>query len=648
MHTQSEVPLNIRESYRSDIDGLRAVAVLAVLTYHYWGDVFTGGFIGVDVFFVISGYLLSAIIISDVQAGHFSFSRFYERRIRRIFPALFFLLAISAIFASLFLLPPDVVLFSRSMLASTLSASNFYFWATSNYFEAPAAVMPLLHTWSLAVEEQFYILFPIFIVFVHRYLPKYLRVVVIVVAVMSFVWSVVDVRLDPGAAFFLPFTRVWELLLGTVLALRVIPAPRSQVLRECLAVGGALGILLPIFVLTQNSPFPGENALLPCAGAGAIILAGQDGKTITSRLLSWKPVVFLGLISYSLYLWHWPLLVFSRIAVFRTMDVPVAHVHLVLAILSIVIAAASWRFVETPFRAGPLRPRKRTILIFGAACVTVFGIAALFLSSTRGFSGRYPPSVSVIASYGNYKESYPGEFEVVFGLGHCFLDRNEAVADFDEAGCLAAVSGKKQVLVFGDSHAANLRYGLESSFPNVHFLQATSSACPPTLAQRPTSTRECKQFVNEVVNEYIRRKGITTVLLTAEWSMGDLQNLTNTVDLLRERGVSTIIFGPLPEYDTDLPRQLAKTILKGKVDYAALHLNPWQRILDEKMGHIAEDKWHVRYVSPLNILCPRADCIEYAAPNVPLEFDSNHLTLRGSEFLARAIYVQSPHLFDSE
>jgi peptidoglycan/LPS O-acetylase OafA/YrhL len=287
IHRKATVSARSKELvHRSDIDGLRGVAVLAVLAYHYWGGLFRGGFVGVDVFFVISGYLLSAIVFSEVDGNRFLLYRFYERRIRRIFPALFVLLALSTGFAVLFLLPPDFESFNHSFVAASLSVSNFHFWKTSNYFDAPAAVKPLLHTWSLGVEEQFYAVLPVFIVLIQRFLPKYLRAIVVLAAIGFFLCSVVEVRRDPGGAFFLPFSRAWELLLGTALALQIFPAPRSKLMQEALAAFGILGILCSVFLLTANTPFPGENALLPCAAASAIILAANESRTIAGRLLS--------------------------------------------------------------------------------------------------------------------------------------------------------------------------------------------------------------------------------------------------------------------------------------------------------------------------------------------------------------------------
>ncbi len=633
-------------AHRSDIDGLRGVAVLAVLAYHYWGGLFRGGFIGVDIFFVISGYLLSAIIFSEVQGSRFLFYRFYERRIRRIFPALFVLLALSTAFAVLFLLPPDFESFNHSFVAASLSISNFHFWKTSNYFDAPAAVRPLLHTWSLGVEEQFYAVLPVFIVLVQRFLPKYLRAIVVLAAIGFFIWSVVEVRRDPGGAFFLPFSRAWELLLGTALALKIFPAPRSKGMQEGLAAFGILGILCSVFLLTASMPFPGENALLPCAAASAIILAANERNTMAGRLLSQKPIVFIGLISYSLYLWHWPLLVFSRIAISNRFDLPSSGSRLLLALLAIAIATVSWRFVETPFRVGKHRPGSKVVFVFAGVCIATSLAIAGICSFKAVRMGRFPQSVDEISGYLDYGETHPAEFSRVFGPGSCYLDRREDLAHFNERECLQSTAGKPQVLIFGDSHAANLRSGLESAMPAVNFMEATSSSCPPTLQQNERATPECRQFVRKVLNEFIPNRPISTVLLNALWTEPDLPHLTETIASLQQRGINVVVFGPFPVYDMGFPRLLAKEVTSQQSGFPGRHFVAYERLLDERMSRMAAETWHVSYVSPLKILCPQSGCVEYAAPGVPLEFDESHLTLQGSNLLGHAVNNDFPHLFD--
>ena len=297
--------------YRPDIDGLRAIAVLSVLAYHLRINMFRGGFVGVDVFFVISGYLISAIILKDIAAGTFSIVSFYERRVRRIFPALIALFVGTTLLAYFFFLPTELIGFAKSLLAALFSVSNFYFWRHSGYFSAPVDTKPLIHTWSLAVEEQFYIFLPIFLFLAHRFFPRRLRTSIVVIALGSFVLSAVGAYRDPTAAFYLPHTRAWELLLGVLISLDVFPAIRGPVLRNVSTICGLGLISAAVFGFSAYTPFPGIAALLPCVGAALIIAAGRSGNSLVGRMLSLKPMVFIGLISYSLYLWHWPIIVFQ-------------------------------------------------------------------------------------------------------------------------------------------------------------------------------------------------------------------------------------------------------------------------------------------------------------------------------------------------
>ena len=305
-------------AYRADIDGLRAVAVLAVIGFHvgvlHMGG---GGYIGVDVFFVISGYLISSIMFAEIANSTFSVTAFYERRIRRIFPALFALLIVLSGAAAWFLLPSELVAFSNSEIAAVFSCSNFYFWKHTGYFDHANWDL-LLHTWSLAVEEQFYILFPIFLLIVRRFAPARLRTAVVLLFVASLVSSVLVVARSPNTAFYMPYTRAWELLLGTIISLRMFPQVRAPWMRNILSLLGMAMIFLACFKYRPSTPFPGLAALLPCVGCGLVIFAGEAGGSVVYSALAWPPVVFVGKISYSLYLWHWPVLTIYRMGLFDT------------------------------------------------------------------------------------------------------------------------------------------------------------------------------------------------------------------------------------------------------------------------------------------------------------------------------------------
>ena len=351
--------------HRTDIDGLRAVAVIAVILFHAGLTQVSGGFAGVDVFFVISGYLITGLILNDIRNGQFSITHFYERRVRRILPALFTLLFLGSV-AFYWLLPPEQLLdFGKSLIATVLFSSNVLFWRQTGYFKDPAEMKPLVHTWSLAVEEQFYIFYPLFLLLISRYFRKRYHWALLTVFCFSLAWSVWGVHHDRNATFYLAPSRAWELLLGGLLATDVVP-PLTD--RRAANVLGAAGLVLMMFsfvALSKASLFPGLNALYPTIGAALIIYTGSPTATSVSRFLGWKPIVFVGLISYSLYLWHWLLIVFAKYYAVR---------HLTnweitgIVAFSFVIATLSWLFVENPFRGRRGLIASRAML-FGAAAV---------------------------------------------------------------------------------------------------------------------------------------------------------------------------------------------------------------------------------------------------------------------------------------
>ncbi len=301
--------------YRPDVDGLRAVAVLAVLAFHAGGFPTPGGFVGVDVFFVISGYLISSLIMKQIAAGTFSITSFYERRIRRILPALTVMLAFTCVLAYLYLLPTELKNFADSLLAANFSASNFYFWQHSDYFVSPLS-NPLLHTWSLAVEEQFYIVFPLLLYVLYRWWPGRVKIVVAVLAALSLAVSGYGAYHDSVTTFYMLPTRAWELLIGTLLAMKLLPELRTSIGRNLASITGILLIGCAILLFTKATPFPGLAALPPCVGAALIIWSGESGMSVVNSALSLRPVVFIGLISYSLYLFHWPIIVFQKMGAF--------------------------------------------------------------------------------------------------------------------------------------------------------------------------------------------------------------------------------------------------------------------------------------------------------------------------------------------
>ena len=328
--------------YRPEIDGLRALAVVPVILFHAGFDIFSGGFIGVDIFFVISGYLITTILLEDIEEGRFSLVNFYERRARRIIPALFFVVIVCIPFAWMWMLPSQMKDFSQSLVAVSLFASNILFWQESEYFTAFEQEKPLLHTWSLAVEEQYYILFPIFLIFAWRFGKNKVFLMILMMAAISFLISEWGWRYKANANFFLAPTRAWELFAGSISAFLV--KNRGVRKNNVLAIIGLAAIIFSISAYDKTTPMPSLYALVPVLGVMLLILyANKD--TFAAKLLSMKIFVGIGLISYSAYLWHQPIFVFARI---KQISQPSPTLMLLFCLLSMLLAYLSWIYVEKP------------------------------------------------------------------------------------------------------------------------------------------------------------------------------------------------------------------------------------------------------------------------------------------------------------
>src|ERR1700674_821671 len=345
----SSIPQS-KHFYRPDIDGLRALAVLPVILFHA-NLFFPGGFVGVDVFFVISGYLITQIIERDLQANRFSVLVFYQRRIRRIFPALFVMFAVTILTAYLFMPPLELKDFGQSLLASSAFYSNFFFFRQSGYFAPTSEYAPLLHTWTLSVEEQFYVCWPLFLgVLTKTAKSKWKVPTTVFILLGALLLSAHWVNTHPNAAFYLLPSRAWELALGALLSFPSVSSVLARIPRKIASVASLAGILfLGLAVVTYDNltPLPGFAALLPCVGAALVIAAGVGGPSAGGRVLSLRPLVWTGLISYSLYLWHWPILVFGRMIANHKLD---AAERVSFIVLIFIVAWLSWRFVESPFR----------------------------------------------------------------------------------------------------------------------------------------------------------------------------------------------------------------------------------------------------------------------------------------------------------
>lgn len=430
--------------YRREIDGLRAIAVLGVLIYHYFPSKLPGGFVGVDVFFVVSGYLISGIVLSDVESGSFSYATFYSRRIRRIFPALITVLAAVLLAGIVLLLPDELNDLSRQITASALFSANILFWHDSGYFDTSSDLKPLLHIWSLGVEEQFYILWPLCLVLLTQIKTIRLHVIA-AVSLCSFLCAVVMVRAYPIATFFLPFSRVWELMIGSALAM-ITAKPDGflswRIARETAPLVGLSMIAGSAAIINPQTPFPGFAALLPTFGT-ALVIAGDGNSWLSRTLLSQRLLVFTGLISYPLYLWHWPLLAFYRIG---TMSVDLSIVSRVALIaISMGLSIATYYVIERPVRTGGKANITR------ALATSMAGMAAVALMVSTAFVGLLDRShLDMRQLSWNYVENAECTAKYPF--------RHRRSWWF----CMANSSRPPTLILLGDSHANQIYPGLSA------------------------------------------------------------------------------------------------------------------------------------------------------------------------------------------
>jgi peptidoglycan/LPS O-acetylase OafA/YrhL len=499
--------------YRAEIDGLRALAVLPVILFHAGFEWFSGGFVGVDVFFVISGYLITTIIISEMAEGKFSIVNFYERRARRILPALFFVMASCLPFAWLWLTPSDLKDFGQSLVAVSTFSSNLLFWLESGYFDTAAELKPLLHTWSLAVEEQYYILFPVFLMLTWRLGIKWVLVLLSIIFLLSLGVAQWGAYNKPSATFFLLPTRGWELLVGVFAAfyLNYNTHLKSHILNQALSLLGFGMIVYSIIAFDETTPFPSLYALIPTVGTGLLILCAVP-KTFIHKLLSLKFIVGIGLISYSAYLWHQPLLAFAR---HRLLGDVSDLILITLCLTSLAMAWFSWRFVEKPFRDKKIITQKK-IFLFSIVGIGVFCSIGLSLHLKQGYGERV-----------NFTEELASSFERP-SLDNCFDTPFNHSAD--QWGCnLGADKQKIDFILFGDSHSLSLRQIIDdvAKQKGIKVFFTGSSGCLPFIGIYPNrpdqNLRNCN-LLNERVYKFAKDENIKGIILSARWSYYTLGN----------------------------------------------------------------------------------------------------------------------------
>ena len=619
---------------------------------------FRGGYVGVDVFFVISGFLITSILLPDAHDGRLRLGLFYERRIRRIFPALFAVLLACLVASCLLLLPLQFVTFARSAIATTLFASNFFFWTQSGYFAQLSNFVPLLHTWSLAVEEQFYIVFPVCLYVALKLFKTKVPVAVGATIIAFFAVAEWATILHPTGAFYFAPSRAWEFLVGSFLALDSLPKLTSRPVREAISALGAGLVIWSIFTFTEDTAFPGTNALFPCLGAFLIMYAGMAGSSLVSDVLESKPLVWVGLISYSLYLWHWPILVFCH-QYLAPADLGLKTTIGAVA-ASLLLSSLSWRYIEQPFRRpGKIGPR----VIFSLAGASVVATVAMTsgVVASAGLSGRFTHEVAEIESGSQdrdprFQRCLNGDISDVIKTGSCNIG--------------VVTSRAPRFVLWGDSHASALLPSLEASakrYATAGVLMALRG-CPPllgiTFATRLKGT-ECRNFDSLTLNYIESAPSVQTVFLAGRWAeysegvvykrkpdkthfeaieddqttlLSPAENrrvfdraLKRTVAALKRAGKRVVVVGPVPEVGVEVPTVVAMERLKGVTDRVAPTMQQFmerQAFVLREIQHLAKQP-EVTAVYPHKVLCGKGLC-DIVDGTRTLYIDTDHLSVYGA------------------
>ena len=610
------------DRYRPDIDGLRAIAVLLVVNFHAFPQAMPGGFIGVDIFFVISGFLITGIVVRELEQKRFSLPTFYVRRIRRIFPALIVVLGATLVLGWLWMLPAAYARLSSDVFASAAFSANIALLLQSGYFDIDSATKPLLHLWSLGIEEQFYLFWPLLLILAAR-LRLNILAVASIIAVASFGLNAALIWSNPVATFYLPFTRAWELLAGGALACSWSQFSQTSAASNLRASAGILLIAVAAMVLDTKSAFPGWWAVLPVAGAALLLSAPAAWGC--RHLLTSRPVVWIGLISYPLYLWHWPLLVFFAIIKFAPLTL--LERELVVG-LSFALAWLTYRFVEFPFRFGSPIPLKAAGLGAGMVLVALAGAVVVV---GRGFDLRLPPEIREMAAVRT--DSSKWRFH------QCLLDLSHETSFADT--CVDR-DRRPLILVWGDSTAGALLPGLRKAQETRAFgiAQFTSSSCVPALNTDVAGTPNCRA-INDQVLSLARKLKPDIVLLHSTWDRY-LGGVAETVAALKQQtGARIVVLGSVPWWKRGLPNEVLR--------YFMLH----HRLIPQRSARAETDNSGAalremlvpagaEFISVWDIMCNADGCLTRIGDNAGdiSVSDQVHLTEKASVFLVESIIDQ--------
>ena len=636
-------------TYRPDVDGLRALAIVPVVVFHAFPALAPGGFVGVDVFFVISGYLISSIILGGLERGRFTFREFYARRIKRLFPALVLVLAACLAWGWFALFSDAYALLGTHVAGGAGFIANFLYWDEAGYFDGASDTKPLLHLWSLGIEEQFYVVWPALLVLSWR-LHFPIALLIAIVGTISFAINVVVVRSDEVAAFYAPWTRLWELLMGSGLAFlaraqtlapvldarigRLLPADRARLANAASAVG-LVSVVAATALFNNDTSFPGWRAALPTGGTLLILAAGPQA-WLNRRLLSLPLLVSIGLISYPLYLWHWPLLVFARIAESGT---PAARTRITAIAVSVLLSWLTYAVVERRIRF-----RRTGPAVVPALCASMLlvGVAGYLTSRADGFVER-PINRSDQAHFLRYYERIrkDGTLKAAYRW-ECDFMNWDTERNRDVIGPSCTQPGPKgTVFLWGDSHAQALSAGLRGVLPaGVQLAQVTTSGCAPRVREiNPDAASGRCRMANGYALERIAVLEPDLVVLAQILAHTETDWVALATHLRSLGARDVLLVGPVPQWQPSLPLVVTRFHWNANFERVKEGLDPEMFALDRALGDQLAASPVIRFASVVTRLCNEAGCLA-TVPNTDqqlIAIDAGHLSPSGSAYVATTI-----------
>lgn len=622
--------------YRSDIDGLRAVAVLPVVLFHAGIPGFEGGFVGVDVFFVISGFLITRLIIENRRSGRFTFAGFYERRARRLFPAFMTTLVLTVFSACLLFSTEHLERLGKSALYASFGVSNFMFWSEADYFDISSSFKPLLHTWSLAVEEQFYLLWPALLALLLSKAANKttLRITFCGFAIASLVACEWFLARDPEMVFYLTPFRIYEFAFGA-LCVGAFTKGMSKPISELVVWAGIAAIGLSAIGFSKETRFPGVSSLIPCLGAVAIILAGRT--SVSARYLLCNPlIVGIGRISYSLYLIHWPILVLF--GYWNVISLNYTQKWLAIG-ASFAIAMVMYKWIETPFRQRSSSSFSGAA--FGLGCAMITMAVAFTVANIWGFGGWEWRTEKDVQTLVTSKRQAQKQRQRAIRAGVCHLNgRDSRFEEYRAESCLSRDAATTFHVVTGDSHAADKYVGLARTFRETNFLQTTAAGCTPIVGKGGGRQR-CEELKSFLIQNLAEDERVHGVILHARWQAEHLDGLERMVNLL-SRKKPVVILGPTAEFNPAITTLAAgRRSLTNFDDFANQHIVVERFELNDAMQKRFSKLTGVQYVDLINLQCRKRHCNVFQKK--VLQFiGAGHITVDGTVNLARKLKLQRP------